>query len=71
LKASTLDITITSDIKQEVTLVLPPGMVAEKLTVNGAVQTLVSQGTRKQGCKLLLMKGKPVAIEAKFHPDGK
>jgi hypothetical protein len=71
MQLGTLSATITSDIEQDTALVLPPGMVMEKLTVNGTAQTPVSQGVRKQGCKLTLPKGVPVVIEAKFHPDGR
>ena len=66
-----LEATITSDVTQEIDLVLPPGMVADKLTVNGKSQSIFSQGIRKQGCKLTLPKGKSVVLAAKFHPDGK
>jgi hypothetical protein len=48
--------------------VLPPSMVADKLTVNGVTQTVVPQGVGKQGCKLILPKGKRLVIEAEFHP---
>ena len=71
MPAGQLAATITSDVKQEIALVLPPGMTVDKLTVNGMAQTVISQGVRKQGCPLTLPKGEPVLIEARFRPDGK
>ena len=68
MPAGTLSAAITSGVTQEIALVLPPGMVADKLTVNGVAQKVVSQGVGKQGCNLILPKGKRLAIEAEFHP---
>jgi len=69
-KSGTLSTTITSDLQQEIDLVLPPKMVVYRLTVNGINQVVVPQGVRKQGCRLNLPTGKSVVIETKFHPDG-
>ena len=68
MPAGLLSATITSEVKQEITLVLPPSMTVDKLAVNGMAQTVISQGVRKQGCPLTLPKGEPVLIEVKFHP---
>lgn len=68
LPAGLLQATLTSEVEQGIDLVLPPGMAIDRLTVDGAAATVVPQGVRKQGCKLTLPAGRPVAIEAKFHP---
>jgi hypothetical protein len=67
LKAGTLSATITSGVKQDVALVLPPGMVVEQITVDGKPQPVIEQGVRKQGCAMSLPKGRAVRLEAKFH----
>lgn len=66
LTAGSLSVVLTSGIQQDITLVLPPGMVTDQLTVNGAAHALAPQGTRQQG-KVTLPKNKPVVIEAKLH----
>lgn len=68
--AGKLSAKITSDVIQEIDLVLPPKMIIDKLTVDGIDKVVTPQGVRKQGCKLMLPYGKPVVIEAKYHPDG-
>ena len=71
MEAGTLTAVVTSPIEQVIDLVLPPGMVVERLTAGGKALPVVEQGVRKQGCKLVLPKGSAVTVEAKFHPDGK
>ena len=71
MPAGSLKAVIASEVTQEIDLVLPPGVTADSLTVNGKAQTVIPQGARKPGCKLILPKGKSVVIEARFHPDGK
>ena len=71
LNAGTLTAVLTSDLKQTLVLVLPPRMLMDKLTLDGRPLAVTDQGVRKQGCQLSLPKGRPVTIEAKFHPDGK
>ena len=69
MEAGTLSTTMTSGVSQDIALVLPPGMAVDNLTFNGISQAVSPQGAGKQGCKLTLSKGKPVLIEAKFHPE--
>jgi hypothetical protein len=71
LRWDTLKGTITavliSDIDQSIILTLPPNAIADRLTADRKPQTITVEGVRKQGCKLLLPKGKEVTIEARFH----
>jgi hypothetical protein len=69
MNAGTLTAVLTSENKQTLDLILPPGMVADELTLNGKAQKVIEQGVRKQGCTLTLPKRKAVTVEAKFHPD--
>ena len=66
-KAGTLSSVLTSDHAQTLSLVLPPGVQTNLLTVNGKAQTVTPQGVGKQGCILSLPKGKAVTIEANFQ----
>ncbi|MGA2032609.1 MAG: glycoside hydrolase N-terminal domain-containing protein [Thermoguttaceae bacterium] len=71
MKAGTLTAVLTSEIDQTIDVVLPPGMVVERLTADGKVLPVVEQGVRKQGCKLALSKGVALTLDAKFHADRK
>ena len=66
-KAGTLTAVLTSEINQTLDVVLPPGMVVQRLTANGRPLPVIEQGVRKQGCKLKLPKGNAVTVEAKFQ----
>jgi hypothetical protein len=69
MNAGTVTAVLTAEQKQTIDLALPPGMVAERLTVNGKPVEVIEQGVRKQGCKLALAKGRAITVEAKFHPE--
>jgi hypothetical protein len=43
-------------------------MLVERLTANGKTLPVIEQGVRKQGCKLALLRGDTVTLDAKFHP---
>jgi hypothetical protein len=68
MKAGTLTAVLTSEIKQTLDVVLPPGMVVEQLTANGKPLPVIEQGVRKRGCKLDLPKRDAVTLEARFRP---
>ncbi len=64
----TISVTLTSGSKQQLALVLPPGMAVDKLTINGKAATATLQGVHKQGCTLTLNAGHTTNIEARLRP---
>jgi hypothetical protein len=66
MDAGTLSAVLTSDAAQKVTLVLPPGVAVNELTVDGRSTPASEQGVKKQGCELTLPAGKAVTINARF-----
>ena len=65
--ARRLTVVLTSDIRQEIDLFLPPGRNVDTVTVDGKPQTVWAQGANSRFCKLALPQGQPVTIKAKFH----
>jgi alpha-L-fucosidase 2 len=68
LPAGTLSATLMSPGDQKIDLVMPPGTTVQRLAVDNVVREVTDQGVRKQGCTVTLSAGKPVEIEAAFHP---
>lgn len=67
MKAGTLTAVLTSQIEQTIDVVLPSGMVVNRLTADGKALPVIEQGVHKQGCQLDLPSGDAVTIEVKFH----
>ena len=67
MKAGTLTAVLTSQVEQTIDVVLPSGMVVNRLTANGKALPVIEQGVHKQGCQIDLPSGDAVTIEVKFH----
>jgi hypothetical protein len=68
MKAGICQAIVTSDIEQEIRLVLPRDMVVESISLDGKAQTVVDQGVAKRGANLVLPTGKAVSIAVRFKP---
>jgi hypothetical protein len=64
--AGSLSVSLTPDLSQTVTIVLPPGVTIRGVTVNGKPQVVSVKGVGKQGFDLNLRARKNVKVEVQF-----